>query len=264
MISILSTKALIVCAFVVVAAMLMGCEKVERSEEVPFEGATFGFEMRAKTTLETTLHLRRIYLKPSGSNDEKVLVGIGSIEMDNFPTDRTVLAYVDYTIIDTIARTMDKLPPTQESHTLYMNPEIFSKEDYERVVKFVQSCYRQPIDKNKIIQWLDADVIGLEEGHIYYTVYAIVYKKLSDFETEYHAAEGKDYVRIKVNNQVYVSYTEKDGLETGGSPFVLRGDTLFYPDYYERNRIDSILRFKSRGGDSFGARVKVLKVTIPR
>ena len=257
-------KVMLRCLYIVAFIILVACEKLERSEEVPFEGDAFGFEMRAKTTLETTLHYRKIYFKPAGSNDMKVLIGSGSIEMDVFPIDSTLLAHIDYTIIDTVARTMDKLPPTQESHTLYVNPDLFSKEDYNKIVKFVKSCYLQPIEKNKIIQWLDSDVIALEDGHIYYTVYAIVYKNLAELEPEYHAVEGEDYVRVKVNNKVWASYKADDGLETGGFYYELRHDTLFYPDYEEKAMLDRILAFKNQNGESFAAKAKVLISVAPK
>lgn len=252
------------CAYIVAFIIPVACEKLERSEEVPFEGDTFGFEMRAKTTLETTLHHRKIYFKPAGSNDEKILVGTGSLEMDVFPADTTLLSKIDYTIIDTTARTMDKLPPTRESHTLYVNPDLFSKQDYYKIVKFAQSCYSQPIDKNKIVQWLDSDVIALDEGHVYYTLYASVYKNLADLEPEYHAAEGEDYVRVKVNNKVWASYKAEDGLETGGFYCELRNDTLFYPDYEEKAMLDRILTFKNRNGESFATKAKVLNPVAPQ
>ncbi len=257
-------RSLISCAVLIAGTFLESCEKLERSEEVPFEGNAFAFEMRSKTTIETTLHYRKIVFRRAGSNDEKILVGTGSLEMDVFPAIKNQLEGVEYSIIDTVARTRDKLPPTQESHTLYLDPEVFTKDDYNTVVKFVKSCYEQPIEKNKIIEWLDADVLGLEDGGIYYSVYAIVHKKLSDLEPEYHATEDKDYVRVKVNNRVWVSSTSKDGLEMAGFDYTLRNDSLFYPDYYiDKAAIDRQLTFKDKNGELFGARAKVLIAEPP-
>src|SRR4051812_45156947 len=80
------------------------CEKTDKKEEVQFEGATFGFVSKSKTTIETTLHTRQIYFRPADGSDDKVLIGYGSREMDIFPLNIHILSDVEYTIVDTVKR----------------------------------------------------------------------------------------------------------------------------------------------------------------
>lgn len=246
-------------------ALLFSCtQKMEKAEEAPIGNYTVNFEEYSKQTLETTLRYRQIYLSKAGSKEKKMIVGFGSLELDYFPTDPTILKNTNYEIIEAVARAAEKSPPLDGVFTLYMDPDVFSNEEYQAVVEFIKSNYSQPIENNKLVKWLDACVVGLDNGNVFYSIYAVVYQKLAYFEPEFHAVEGKDYLRIRVNNKLYISRVGKDGLETAGDyDYILRHDTLFYPSYEERATMEKLLTFKSKEGELFAKRVKVLQAVTP-
>jgi hypothetical protein len=242
--------------------ILCSCEKTDKRDEVEFDGATFGFVSKSKTTLETTLHSREIYMKPPGTSDVKVLVGYGSQELDIFPIDKRVLTGVEYTIVDTTHVGMQ--PPTAASNALYVDPSIFSKRDYDLIVRFVQSNFKEPIGNNKLVKWLDDDVLGASPDKPYHTIYAIVYQKMSAFEKVYLAPDGLDHFTIRVDNNMSVSETV-DGLAMESLyEYSVRNDTLFYPAYETEDRVKRMLNFTDKDGITFAEIAKVLMPVVPK
>lgn len=233
-------------------------DKMEKSDDASFNGAKFIFEDYSKQTLETTLHYRKIVFKPKGSTDEKVMISSGSPELDIFPADPAVLKDVAYTIIDTV-QLVDSPDPKENPHTLYLDPEVFTTDDYQTIVGFVKDSYANSPEKNKLATWLDADVMGLEEGGVYFTIYAIVHQKITAFEPQYTAPNGKDWLRVRVNNKLHIYKINNDGMATEGDfDYTLRNDTLYYPGYEEKSKVDSLLLYARSNGEVFRTRAKVL------
>ncbi len=249
-------------SFLLIAMALASCEKTDKKEEVQFEGATFGFISKSKTTLETTLHSRQIYFKPGNGGDEKVLVGYGSKEMDIFPIDKAILSDVEYVVIDTV-RYGDMQPATVASNTLYVDPAVFTKEEYDLIVRFVRSNFRNPITANQFVKWLDDDVLGSTPEIPYYTIYAVVYQKMAAFEREFKSPDGSDHFAIRVDNHLSVSKTQ-DGLEMQSIyDYIFRNDTLFFPAFEGIDEAKRMLTFRDTEGRTFGELAKVLVPTTP-
>lgn len=247
---------------IILLLILAACETTEKKDEIEFEGAKFGLITKSKQTLETTLHYRTIYMTPAGSSDKKAVVDIGSQEMGLFPTHGEILSGTEYVLIDTI-RHGNMQPATHANHTLYVNPKVFTKDEFHVIVEFVKSNFKNPIHENRLIKWLDEDVLGLEPDSIYYTVYAVVYQNISAFEETYAAGDGKNQFVIKVDDHLRVSKVE-DGLPMeSGYDYTFRNDTLFYPDFETDAYAIKMLEFKDASGKRFGDRVKVLFAAKP-
>jgi hypothetical protein len=247
-------------AFVLV---LGACERTDEREEVQFEGATFGFVSKSKTTIETTLHSRQIYVESTDGADKKVLVDYGTQQMDIFPPNEKILSGVVYTIVDTVRRG-DMQPPTVATNTLYIDPAVFSKAEYELIVRFVQSNFKDPITSNRLVRWLDDDVLGLNPDAIYYTVYAVVYEKMATFEKRYKASEGTDRFTIRVDNYMRVARMHDDTEGESFYEYSFRNDTLFYPSYDGIDEAKRMLTYRDKEGRPFSEIAKVLVEVQPK
>ncbi len=245
--------------FLCALLMVGGCIKNERSEEAFINGTKFEFEVFSQQTLETTKRFRIISMTNFGTDSPSILVSGGSTEFGFFPLDSTILSGTPYTIIDTVKRGPDYAPPTQRPYTLYLDPSRFYEREYHTIVDFAKENYAKPDHENKLLQWLNAEVVGLNEGDVYFTVYAIVYQKLSAFEPEYISPDGNDWLRLQVNNKLFMHELQKDGLASEGDfGFLLKSDTLFYPSYERRSRVDSLLAYQKNDGTTFRSRVKAI------
>lgn len=237
------------------------CLKNERSEEAFSNGTRFELEVFSQKNLETTERYRIISMTYSGTDSPSIMVSAGSTELGYFPVDLTMLNGTAYTLIDTVKRGT----PTERPFTLYLDPARFYKKEYDAIVAFAQENYARPDAENKLLQWLNTEVAGLEKGDVYFTVYAIVHQKLAAFEPEYFSSDSKDWLRIQVNNTLLMHTLVKDGLRSEGDfGYRLKHDTLFYPTYERRTYVDSLLMYRDHNGIPFSARVKALAALSER
>ncbi|NOT73774.1 MAG: hypothetical protein HOP08_02515 [Cyclobacteriaceae bacterium] len=248
---------------ILVSAFLWSCrQKLDQSEDLDYKGAKYRFESFSKKTIETTIRSRQILYTPVNSDDKKVLVGFASEELNTFPVDPDILKNTEYVIIDTVLHDRYKLLPTQAPHTLYLDPNLFSKEDYNAIVDFVRDLYAKPIESNKLVRWMDDTVLGVEPGDVYFTIHAIVYEKLSAFEPVFTSPNGKDWLRVKVNQQLHLFKILEGGMQSESeSDYYLKNDTLYYPDYEQRAAVDELLGYKSSDGTLFSSKAKVVVPT---
>ncbi len=236
--------------------------KLDGKEEIQYHGATFRYEHYSKTTLETTLHQHSIIFSKPGQKD-RAFIGGDAGDLSKFPINKNLLKGIEYVVIDTVMRKRYVNSPTETECTLYIDPAVFSLDEFHAIVDFIKSNYQRPIDENKLVQWMDSDVLGLEKGDIYFTVYAAVYQSLANLEPEYFASKD-EWFRVTVSNDLMIHYGMDGTPLEGFFGYKLKGDTLFYPSYDRRSKADSLLLYKSKDGEAFGERVKAVVEYTPQ
>lgn len=187
---------------------LSSCEVGETLAEVEFENAKFGLEYIPDRSLEGYNEKYHTFFQPAGSPDRKYFLNPeDGFHFSTFPKNPSLLDGLSVIIADTIPRDYEKYDRTVALTTLYIDPKVIDQQSWKSLTRFVSQAYSKPDSLNQLLTWLNhAYNVGRKKGDslfVFNTIYALVYTNLDAIEPEYTSADGKQFLRVGVDEAIY-------------------------------------------------------------
>jgi len=250
-------KLFLPCLAIISFLSLSGCESRQTLDEVTFEDSKFGLEYIPDRSLEGYNDKYHPYFLSQGSKTKRFLTNPDDGFMfQNFPKHPALLDGIDVVIVDTIARTYEKYDRTEALTTLYVDPKLIDRAQWETLKKFISKNYSLPDSSNKLLKWMNYKYnLGdtPDSLYVFSTIYALVYTNISELEPEYASADSKRFLKFGVDDGIYfkdLSLPSPGWAWTGSLK-----DSVFH---YWAGRQELINEFAmyERNGKKFGERYK--------
>jgi hypothetical protein len=185
---------------------LFGCESRKTLAEVDFENSKFGLEYIPDRSLEGYNEKYHPFFQAAGASEKKFILKDEGFMFGTFPKSPSLLEGIDVIIVDTIPRTYEKYDETVAITTLYIDPKVFDKSQWQTFSRFVKKSYSQSDSSNELLRWLNYgyNIAGKKDTlYVFNTIYALVYANVSGLEPEYKSPDGKRSLKVGVDEQVY-------------------------------------------------------------